>query len=93
MDVLGLEDPPAEDQATVYVEFKERHKRSPEGWYETGLPWKGDRPTLPNNKAGSLRRLNNLLRKLEKSEMTEKYNNVARFHPVAITGDIKQAFL
>ena len=76
MDVLGLEDRPAGDQAMVYAEFKEQLKRSPEGWYETGLPWKGDRPVLPNNTAGSLRRLHNLLRKLEKSEMTEKYNEI-----------------
>ena len=38
MDVLGLEDRPAGDQATVYAKFKEQLKRSPEGWYETGLP-------------------------------------------------------
>ena len=36
MDVLGLA-----DQRAVYGEFKEQLVRSGEGWYETGLPWKG----------------------------------------------------
>lgn len=76
LDVLGLEDHPTRDQAVVYSEFKEQLRRSPEGWYETGLPWKGDRPSLPNNRAGSLRRLDNLLRKLDRAEMTARYNEV-----------------
>ena len=44
-------------------EFKEQLTRSAEGWYETGLPWKGNHPTIPNNKAGSLKRLENTVRK------------------------------
>ena len=44
LDVLG-------DQADVYEEFKEQLIRSAEGWYETGLPWKGYHPTLSNKKA------------------------------------------
>ena len=42
LDVLGLEDFPTGDQENVYAEFKELLTRSPEGWYESGLPWKGD---------------------------------------------------
>ena len=57
MDVLGLEDKPNGDQSVVYEEFIEQLSRSPEGWYETGLPWKGDHPPLPSNKSGSLKRL------------------------------------
>ena len=38
MDVLGLEDKPNGDQSVVYEEFIEQLSRSPEGWYETGLP-------------------------------------------------------
>ncbi|KAK3746439.1 hypothetical protein QZH41_016964 [Actinostola sp. cb2023] len=56
-DVLGLQDFPEGDQNQVYTEFKEQLVRSPEGWYETGLPWKGNHPPLHNNEAGSLRRL------------------------------------
>ncbi|XP_044182089.1 uncharacterized protein LOC114969988 [Acropora millepora] len=41
----------------VHEEFKEQLTRSAEGWYETRLPWKGNHPTLPNKKAGSLKRL------------------------------------
>ena len=76
LDVLGLEDSPPGDQETVHAEFKEQLKRSREGWYETGLPWKGNHPILPNNKAGSLRRLSNTVRKLERTDMLEKYDAV-----------------
>ena len=57
LDVLGLADSPENDQEEAYSEFKEQLKESPEGWYETGLPWKGNHPVLPNNEGGSLRRL------------------------------------
>ena len=58
LDVLGLADSPAGDQLEVYKEFREQLTQNPEkGWYETGLPWKGDHPPLPTNKEGSLRRL------------------------------------
>ena len=76
LDVLGLEDSPTGDQNIVYEEFREQLKRSPDGWYETGLPWKGNHPPLPDNKYGSLRRLINLVRKLEKTKMLESYNDV-----------------
>ena len=72
-DVLGLEDSPTGVQETVYAEFQEQLKCSPEGWYETGLPWKGNHPPLPNNETGSLRRLGNLVRKLEKTQRL-RYN-------------------
>ena len=42
IDVLGLDDTPVGDQEAVYEEFKEQLSRSPDGWYESGLPWKGD---------------------------------------------------
>ena len=60
----------------VYDEFKEQLRRSEEGWYETGLPWKGNHALLPNNKEGSLRRLASLVRKLEKNGSIEDYNAV-----------------
>ena len=44
LDVLGLEDSPTGDQNIVYEEFREQLKRSPDGWYKTGLPWKGNHP-------------------------------------------------
>ena len=51
LDILGLADPTGNDAAEVYSEFKEQLQRDSEGWYETGLPWKGDRPFLPRNRA------------------------------------------
>ena len=69
----------AGDQTSVYEEFKEQFIRSPEGWYETSLPWKGSHPSLPNNETGSLKRLNNLVKKLEKQpNMLKRYNNIIR---------------
>ena len=50
LDVLGLSDTPPNDQSSVYAEFKEQLVRHEEGWYETGLPWRGNHPVLPNNK-------------------------------------------
>ena len=78
LDVLGLADTPAGDQFDVYDEFKEQLTRSPEGWYETSLPWKGNCPALPNNRDGSMRRLNSLLRKLRRKNMLDDYDDVIR---------------
>ena len=66
LDVLGLEDRPTGDQQVVYSEFQEQLVRHPEGWYETGLLWKAGHPPLPNNQQGSLVRLSNLVKKLQK---------------------------
>ena len=70
LDVLGL------DQQAVYAEFREQLTRDPEGWYETSLPWKGNHPPLPNNKAGSLRRLVNLRSRLQRMGLTEEYGQI-----------------
>ena len=67
MDVLGLEDKPNGDQSVVYEEFIEQLSRSPEGWYETGLRWKGDHPPFLSNKLGSLKRLGSLVQRLKKT--------------------------
>ena len=78
LDVLGLRDKPSADQSDVYEEFKEQLTRSPKGWYETGLPWRGDHPTLPNNKTGSLKRLDGTIRKLEKKGILEQYEAIIK---------------
>ena len=46
------------------------------GGIKTGLPWKGNHPSLPTNKEESLCRLNGLVRKLEKSGTINEYNAV-----------------
>jgi uncharacterized protein (UPF0335 family) len=60
LDILGLKDHPTSDQSNVYQEFKEQLVRTPDGWYETGLLWKGNHPPLANNKEGSIKRLESL---------------------------------
>ncbi len=77
MDVLGLEARPVGDQSSVYEEFKEKLVRSPEGWYETGLSWRANHPLLQNNERGNIRRLGNLMNKLEKQpDLMTKYNGI-----------------
>ena len=73
LDVLGLADSPQQDQKEVYAEFREQLTRNEAGWYETGLPWRGNHPPLPTNEQGSLCRLRNLKRKLQKSGLDEAY--------------------
>ena len=76
LDVLGLKDTSESDQDVVYEDFKENLARNPAGWYETNLPWKPDHPHLPTNETGSRRRLNNLVKKLERNGNYEQYNDI-----------------
>ena len=76
LDVLGLADSHNNDQLEVYEEFKEQLERSPAGWYETKLPWKVNHPTLPTNEAGSKRRLEQLVRKLQRNGQYEEYDSI-----------------
>ena len=76
MDVLGLQDTPIRDQDVVHQEFLEQLKRSPEGWYETALPWKGGHPPLPNNKTGSLKRLASLVQRLKRNGKLDDYDAI-----------------
>ena len=77
LDVLGLADSPAGDQQEVYREFREQLSRNTEeGWYETGLPWKGDHPQLPSNREGSLRRLRTQVAKLRQMGRLQEYDEI-----------------
>ena len=73
---MGPKDNPSGEQETVHEEFKEKLTRSSKGWYDTSLPWKGSHPPLPNNHTGSLKRLKNLVRKLEMQGELERYNDI-----------------
>ena len=76
MDVLGLADTPVGDQEAVYEEFKEQLSRNPEGWYESGLPWKGNLFPSGTNEANSQRRLRTLVSKLKNTGKFEQYDDV-----------------
>ena len=78
LDVLGIADSASGDEDEVYSEFKEQLKRDEEGWYEAGLPWKGNHPSLPSNEAGSLRRLTSLVKKLRSQGIIERYHDGLR---------------
>ena len=77
-DVLGLADAPEQSQTVVHAEFKEQLTQIPDGWYETGLPWKGNHPTLPTNVEGSQRRLKSLLLRLKRNNLTSEYDDIIR---------------
>ena len=77
LDVLGLADSPSGDQKVVYEEFGEQLTRSPvEGWYKTGLPWKGNHPPLPSNRNGSRQQLHTQVRKLIRTGRLEEYDAI-----------------
>ena len=76
LDVLGLEEYPEHEQDIVYAQFKEQLRCDSPGWYETGLPWKLNHPPLPSNKQGSTRRLESLMRKLDRTDLTETYDQI-----------------
>ena len=76
MDLLGIDEKPNGDQSVVYEEFLEQLSRGPEGWYETGLPWKGDHPPLPSHKSRSLKRLGSLVQRLKKTGKLDDYDAV-----------------
>ena len=78
LDVLGLLDPRDQSHAVVFEEFEERLTRSPEGWYDTTLPWKANHPPLPSNKGGSFKRLHSLHRKLQREGLTEEYDAIIK---------------
>ena len=78
LDVLGLADSAEHDQLAVYNEFKEQLVRNNRGWYETGLPWRGNHPFLLSNKQGSLRRLTGLNKRLECHGLTAEYDELIR---------------
>lgn len=73
-----MPDTPSGDQTDVYEDFKEQLNKSPEGWYETGLPWRGNHPPPPNNKTGSLKRLGSTIWKLEKNGILKKYDTIIK---------------
>ena len=77
LDVLGLQDSLGQSQELVYQDFQEQLRQGDEGWYETGLLWKPGHDPLPNNKANSMGRLNNLIKRLQRNpEVFEEYHNV-----------------
>ena len=76
LDVLGLPDRNENDQKTVYEEFEEQLSRDQAGWYETSFTWKGNHPPLPTYENSSKRRLEQLLKKLERNGQYKQYNDI-----------------
>ena len=60
----------------MYEEFEEQLSRDQWGWYETSLTWKGNHPPLPTYENSSKRRLEQLLKKLERNRLYKHYNDI-----------------
>ena len=108
LDVLGLQDGVSGDQSVVHEEFVEQLQPSREGWYETGLPWKGNLRHKENAGTTKMRIVYDAsaCAKPTAPSLNEclsvgpplqnqlwKVIVCGRFHVVAIAGDIKKAFL
>ena len=100
LDVLGLADSNENDQQMVYQEFEEQLQRNEAGWYESKLPWKGNHPPLPTNEAGSKRRLEHLIRKLNQTDQYGNYEEIIQeqlqmgiFEPTAKTATGKEFYI
>ena len=78
LDLLGLQDTENELDDLVYHRFKNQLRRDKDGCYETGLLWKQEQKYQPgNNKVGSMARLNNLIKKLQKDEkLFNRYDEI-----------------
>lgn len=62
----------------VCDELEEQLTGHADGYYESGLPWKGGHLTLPTNKSGGLRRLQQLLKELERTDTYDQYETIIR---------------
>ena len=77
LDVLGVQNIIKTNEDTVHTNFKAQLKQSDERWHETRLMWKQGKKNLPNNETGSLRKLQNLIVKLQMSpDLLETYDNI-----------------
>ena len=76
LDILGLADNSINDQDVVYSKFKGKLSRHPDGHYETGNPWRGSHPLSPTIKSGTLKRLHQLLRRLQCTSAYDQYDAI-----------------
>ena len=74
LDILGLEEPGHEQE--FHESFTSNLLKSKENFYETRLPWKTDRMSLPNNKALAEKRLLNTTRRLQKIGKLADYDDI-----------------
>ena len=76
LDVLGIADSGESYHEMVYQDFKEQLQRSPDGWYEANLPWKPHHASLATNEQGSRRRLEQLVKKLQREGSYDSYDRI-----------------
>ena len=77
--MLGLEASKDILDGSVYSDFKEQLTKIEQGYYEIGILWKADALELPDNKQGSLARLDRLVQRLNRQpELFDQYDEVMK---------------
>lgn len=78
LDVLGISDTGTKQDGLVHKEFLQQLTKTPDGYYETKLPWKEDHVPLPVNKNLAAARLHGTAKRLEKMGRLEEYHQIMR---------------
>lgn len=81
LELLGIRDPieqnsREETSKAVMIHFQETVRQKEDGRYEVHMPWKENHALLTDNYELCLKRLESTTRKLEKNDLTEKYDDV-----------------
>ena len=76
LDVLGIADRETKEDSRIHEDFLQQLTKTPDGHYETKLPWKADHVALPSNKSLSAARLNSTVRRLERTGKLQEYHQI-----------------
>ena len=76
LDVLGIADRETREDSRIHEDFLQQLRKTPDGYYETKLPWKADHVALPSNKSFSAARLNSRIMKLERAGKPQEYHQI-----------------
>ena len=76
LDVLGIADRETKEDSRIHEDFLQQLTKTPDGYYETKLPWKADHVALPSNKSLSAARLNSTVRRLERTGKLQEYHQI-----------------
>lgn len=77
LDVLGLVDSPTPN-TSFHEDFTEHLQFTPDGYYETRLPWKADHGVIPSNKELAMARLRGTTKRLEKLGKLLQYDTIMK---------------
>ena len=76
LDSLGVSEKQDKLDDYLHEKFREHFGSGPGGGYDTNSIWKENHQPLQNNESGSLGKLNNLIRNLNRSKSLEAYDKI-----------------